>query len=427
MNRRVAVVGIVMSLGAVLLPSVATATTTHYSQTRLPASSKLPSSNAGSSVAISGNTLVVGAPETVTAPGGGQGAVYVYTKPAKRTWSKAKLTAILTVAGSPPGEGEPGLGNSVAIAGNTIVAGDPIGVGADFTTAVYVFNKPAAGWRSTSHPTAKLTVNNSDFEIGYSVAIAGNTIASSALSGVFGDIQRAAEIWVKPASGWTSTHQTAHLLGGITANPPEGGTTVALSADTAVLGEPDTSTAVVFSRPGSGWANSSNASTLVDSNVAHLSADRFGAALAVNGSTVLVGAPGDYFTGHGTIKGAVYVYQKPAAGWSVAPVAHAGTIVAPSEQVGEGFGSALSMTASEAAVGASYRKDGTALAEGAAYVVKKPASGWPHAASVARLTETGGHVADFFGSSVGISGTTVAVGAVGYGRWEGAGYAFRPR
>src|SRR4029077_13744406 len=77
----------------------------------------------GASVSISGNTIVVGAPQNydVCAPNGA-GAAYVFVEPAAG-WSgtltePAKLTASDGVTGD-------ALGNSVAIAGSTVVAGAP--------------------------------------------------------------------------------------------------------------------------------------------------------------------------------------------------------------------------------------------------------------------------------------------------------------
>ena len=95
-------------------------------QTTLSASDGVPSDRFGSSVAISGDTLVVGAPSGVCnlTAGNNHGGAYVFVEPATG-WSNtatmtetAKLTASDGVAGDC-------FGASVAISGDTIVVGAP--------------------------------------------------------------------------------------------------------------------------------------------------------------------------------------------------------------------------------------------------------------------------------------------------------------
>ena len=80
-----------------------------------------PSDNAtgdafGSAVAISGSTIVV----TATATTGWQGAAYVYTEPASGWTGSMTQTAKLTASDGAKGDG---FGGSVAIDGNTVVVG----------------------------------------------------------------------------------------------------------------------------------------------------------------------------------------------------------------------------------------------------------------------------------------------------------------
>src|SRR5205823_6587803 len=98
----------------------------------------------GASVAISGTTIVAGAFEKTVGKNVGQGAVYVFEKPASG-WANATQTAELTAS---DGAANDILG-SAAISGDTIVAGAPdhkVGNNAG-QGAVYVFVKPASGWR----------------------------------------------------------------------------------------------------------------------------------------------------------------------------------------------------------------------------------------------------------------------------------------
>ena len=102
----------------------------------------------GVSVAISGDTVVAGAPcSVVVGTGCGPGAAYVFVRPA-RGWVNMTENAILTAS---DGRADDVLGSFVAISGNTVVA---YGGGAE-----YVFVRPVRGWRSRTE-NAKLTVSD---------------------------------------------------------------------------------------------------------------------------------------------------------------------------------------------------------------------------------------------------------------------------
>ena len=124
--------------------------------------------NFGFAVAIDGNTIVVGSPSCVDIA---EGLAYTFadTGAAVRT-----ETARLVASDAAPGDS---LGASIAIDGDTIVAG---AYGDDGTRgSAYTFARSGAAARTQ---TAKLTASDgaaSDF-FGYSVAIAGETIATGA-------------------------------------------------------------------------------------------------------------------------------------------------------------------------------------------------------------------------------------------------------
>src|SRR5262249_12543250 len=111
----------------------------------------------GASVGISGNTIVVGAPQNgYYCYATGPGAAYVYVEPPGGWHGVLTETAKLTASDGLKGDA---LGTSVSVNGNTVVAGAP---GAfSFTTAgaAYVFVEPAAGWTNMTQ-TAKLTASD---------------------------------------------------------------------------------------------------------------------------------------------------------------------------------------------------------------------------------------------------------------------------
>jgi FG-GAP repeat len=122
---------------------------------------------AGSAVAVSGDTVAVGA----QGQNSSHGAVYVFVKRASG-WANVTQTAELTAPGSTD------LGDAVAIDGNTIVAGAVQPDCLNGAGVLDVFTKPAGGWVNAT-PAATLTDGATD-DLGDSVAIAGPTIVAGA-------------------------------------------------------------------------------------------------------------------------------------------------------------------------------------------------------------------------------------------------------
>jgi hypothetical protein len=148
-------------------------------------------------VAISGNTVVV------------QG--YVFVKPATG-WTSMTQTA--TLSPSDPSSAI-GFGSSVAIDGNTIVIGaNEANEGSNVSQgAVYVFVEPPGGWVDMTE-TAKLTASDGVAyqQLGHSVGVSGNTVVAGTYTSVAGATK--AYAFVEPAGGWANGTQTAELTGG---------------------------------------------------------------------------------------------------------------------------------------------------------------------------------------------------------------------
>ena len=132
----------------------------------------------GCSVAVSGDTVVAGAQYATVGGNVAQGAVYVFVEPASG-WTSGTETAKLTASDAAATDF---LGSSVAVSGDTVVAGAPYAtVGANAKQgAAYVFVEPASGWTSGTE-SAKLTASDGaagDF-LG-SVAVSGDTVVAGA-------------------------------------------------------------------------------------------------------------------------------------------------------------------------------------------------------------------------------------------------------
>ncbi len=195
------------------------------------------------------------------------------------------------------------------------------------------------------------------------------------------------------------------------------GAAVALSGDgtTLLVGAPGDSSAkgkaYLYTFSSGSWVGGTLNSPVEATDPAGVAADGFGQAVALSsdGSTALIGAPGTAVGGH------AYVYA--SAGTLEA------TIADPAAATGDTFGSSVSLSADEstAIVGAPESKVGANAGQGSAYVFVSPAAGaagWSGTiAAPATLAEAAGAAAnDLFGSAVALSGdeSTAVVGAPGF-------------
>jgi hypothetical protein len=270
----------------------------------LTASDGATSDELGYSVAVSGSTVAVGAPLDSVNGFFGVGAVYVFVKPATG-WGNVTQIAKLTAS---DGQYATELGGSVAIANDTIVAG-AINVGMSESGPAYVFVKPPGGWTDMTQ-SAELSASD-----GYAYDVFGNTLAISGDTIVVGSSGAGAYIYVRPESGWSNTTQTAKLTSGAA---DDFGFGVAIDGNTIVVGNPSGNqtlgSAYVFTKPPGGWTNTAAFDAeLTGSDIAQYAA--FGFAVAINGETIVVGAPDAHATGGSTGPGAAYIFVEPTSGW----------------------------------------------------------------------------------------------------------------
>jgi trimeric autotransporter adhesin len=188
----------------------------------------------GISLAISqdGDIVVAGAPAATENGDSGQGAVYVFTENGG-AWSSATLTLASGAANEK-------LGTSVGLSGSTIVAGAPgfVGSSGDIGQgAAFVFTEPGSSWGSENQ-TAKLTASNpAQFAVlGDSVAVSGTEIVAGA-PGVSGS-QGAAYVFIEPGTSWATETQQAELTASDGAGGDSLGDSIALSGSTIAAGAP---------------------------------------------------------------------------------------------------------------------------------------------------------------------------------------------
>jgi FG-GAP repeat len=386
----------------------------------------------GEAVAVSGRTLVVGTVHHMAASTDvEQGAAYVFTAPTSG-WAHAKQLAILK---APSGQSEEAFGRSVAISGNTIVIGAPGHEVARHTDqgAVYVFVKPASGW---SHATAplKLTATRGQANefFGESVAISGNTVLVGAPGRKIGRhaAQGAVDVFALSRSGTAGPTQTAELTASDgNANDALGisvavsGQTVLAGADLHRAGTVQQGAAYVFVKPARGWRHARESAMLTAGQ--GQTGELFGRIVAISHDTAVIGAPNH--DGAAAEQGAAYVFAKPASGWtgSLTPTAQ---LTASDPGKGDELGAALAISGGTIAAGAPGHATGKSTEQGAGYVFVKPTSGWRTATETDELLATDGTEGDKLGLSIAISGATILLGApdrqVDRELAQGAVYAF---
>jgi hypothetical protein len=263
----------------------------------------------GASLAISGNTFVVSAPNASGGCSSNPGAAYVFVRSGNRVQRVAKLTPSDNYPCNP-------FGWSVAISGDTIVVGSPVNSpGGD--GEAFVFLKPASGWRNMTE-TAKLTASDSNQGPGWfgeTVSVDGDTVVVGAyLQANTGE----AYVFVKPSRGWTNMTETAKLTPSDGLPSDQFGLAVSISGKTVLVGSPynpsgqQYGAGYIYVEPPTGWVNATETAKLTASDEAVF--DLLGSTVLLAGDDALLGAPGVNYPANND-PGAAYAYVKPATGW----------------------------------------------------------------------------------------------------------------
>ncbi|MCB9786653.1 MAG: hypothetical protein H6744_08170 [Deltaproteobacteria bacterium] len=262
----------------------------------------------------------------------------------------------------------------------------------------------ARGWASGHFSTTRLTRTGAvgQERLGASVAMDGDLAVFGALaSPAKVPNGGAAVVFARAGGAWT---QQVVLTGDDTATNDAFGTSVAISGKVVVVGAPvaspvgnQTGAVYVFRRISGAWTQTQR---LIAPDPADL--DWFGQAVAISGDTLVVGSPRD--DDKGASSGGVYVFRWDGVSWN-----YAQKVIPADGAKGDEFGAALALAGDMLVVGARYDDDPTAGPDaGSAYVFRRGADGF---AQEAKLRPTDLAQFDLFGSAVAVSGARVVVGA----------------
>lgn len=351
----------------------------------------------GTSLGISGDTIVVGAPLF----DGWTGAAHVY-RASGADWN---MVQELLQTGGAVGFS---FGQDVAIDGDTLVVSAPgtFDGGGVPTGAAVVFEFDGTAWIETTQLFADDGGLNDGF--GTSVAISGDTIVVGVPA------RTAAYVFERDVGGPDNWGQRIKL-GGPAAGPLFG-QDVALDGDTLVVATPGCLAATLLGpcagvgpTPGSAsvfrgvgvWALEAGLGEGDLGGLPVQEPNTFARSVALDGDTLVIGT---YDQGGSTEPGAAYVFTRSGAVWTAQAKVEADDATMP----GDRFGQAVDLDSDTFLVGAPYAADGAMSKVGAAYVFGRTESGWQQ---LARLSPSTGEDSDQFGTSVGVEGETLVGGA----------------
>jgi hypothetical protein len=385
----------------------------------------------GTSIALSGDTLAVGAAgedSSATGLNGDQadnkaeasGAVFVFVRSGTTWTQQAYIKASNTDAGDL-------FGTSVALSGDTlavgakreasnaaVVNGNQADNSAPDSGAVYVFVRNASIWTQQAYIKPSDTAPGHVF--GTSVSLSGDTLAVSgnlvpAPEGVSGGVY----IFVRSGTRWT---QQRFLI------PPDNGgpfsgvflLQVALSGDTLAIPAQEVNqdstqlgrgVVYVFVRSGTTWTQEAYL-TVTSEGIA----DAIGEIVSLSGDSLAVGAPLQLQSATTRV---VRIFMRTGTTWS-----EQAQVMGSNTEIDDQFGTALAISGDTLAVGA-YGEDSKATgvngdegdgatSAGAVYLFLREKAQWAQKAYI-KASNTG--AGDAFGICVGLSDDTLAIGAPG--------------
>jgi hypothetical protein len=313
----------------------------------------------GASVALSGDTALVGAPGHDIAGKQNAGAAYVFVRSGGSWTKQAKLTGDYVHFGAES------FGTAVALEGDTALIGAPLHNGVTFpwVGAAYVFTRSGASWTQQSYLV--LSDPGGNIAFGSSVALSGDTaVIGTPNWGRYADEAKGtAYVYVRTGTTW---NQQQRLMASDAAVYDYFGGAVAVSGNTALVGAAgrgaqwstieDHGGVYVFERSGSVWTE--RAVWTGDTSIHNV----FGTSLALSGDTALVGAPQANANWGPAGPGHVWVFTRSGGLWAQQ------SLLSASDGVqGAAFGISVALSGDTYLVGAQWRGVAPSY-PGAAYV-----------------------------------------------------------
>jgi hypothetical protein len=380
-------------------------------QQKLTASDGAAGDFFGFSVAINGNTIAVGSPsDDIDVFSDDKGSVYVFTQVSGSWIEQTKLFAS-------DREDEDKFGISVALnSSGTLVIGayfDDIG-GNSNQGSVYVYSGTGPIWFFQTKLTASDGVADDNF--GEKVAIDGNWIlVGSYRDDIGANVDQGSAYLFDSLSSYAETKLT---------NPSVAanglfGFSVAISGDFVVVGAMNdivlgvsSGSATIFVRSGGSWILDQTVFPTSGQNL-----ERFGHSVGVSGGTVVIGAEQTFLP---NVQGSVYLFEKISGVWTRQQQIFASDSASPIN-----FGYSIAISGINIIVGSPIARVGTNSGQGAAYAFRVLTNNWTEEAF---KVASDGAAEDYLGWDVAINGDTAVIGSpffdFGANSNQGAAYVF---
>jgi hypothetical protein len=346
----------------------------------------------GTSVAVSGDTALVGAPRA-TIGGVVQGAVYVFNRNGGVWTEQQKFTA----------SGSLNFGGAVALSGDIALVGARNGNG-----GAYVFVRSGGVWAEQQKLYGSDLIGDEQF--GSAVAVFGDTAIVGAGRANF--ITGAAYVFTQSNGVWTEQQK-------LTASDGAGAdyfaeSAISLVGDTALIGAyGNIGSAYVFTRSMGVWTETQKL------NGSDSVSKVFGYAVALSTDTALVGAYTTPIGGQPAV-GAAYVFTPVMGVWTETQ-----KLTASDGAASDLFGISVALAGDTALVGTYQTDIGANADQGSAYVFTRNMGTWTEQVKV---TASDGAAGDFFAYAVALDGNTALVGArrdgIGGNVFQGSAYVF---
>lgn len=350
---------------------------------------------AGNAVAVSGNTALVGVNGKTINGEYGRGQVYVYGRTGNTWTEQQKLIAS-------DGAGADFFGSAIAMFGDTAIIGAPnkqVGTNPNQGQA-YVFTRTGATWTERQ----KLTTSNGaeDDNFGIQIAMTGDIAVFGCEDKTVGTNKSQGMAYVFARTGTTWAEQQILLLADGAGYDRFG--VAAVSGDTVVIGargkdvsKPEQGQVYVYTRTGTTWIEQQKltASDSADN-------DRFGHAVAINGNTLLAGAPNREIGGN-MYQGQVYVYTRTGTTWTEQQ-----KLTSSDGAADDHFGKSLAIDGNTAVLATYEKFDGTLESQGQAYLFTRQGSTWTEQQKLHTMAASS---TEYYGFSMALDGTTLIVGA----------------
>jgi hypothetical protein len=320
-------------------------------QQKLIASDGATSDSFGWSVALSGDTALIGARGAAVGANSNQGAAYVFVRNGDSWTEQAKLFAS-------DGDNDDEFAWSVALSGDTALIGawrDDI-MGVVDQGSAYVFTRNGAVW-SEAQPKLTASDGKTPDSFGWSVALLGNTAFIGAPSVDVGANMNQGAAYVFVRNNGIFAEQTK-LAGSAGAVKDSFGFSFSLAPDTALIGTGFANSAYTFTLNNNAWTEQQR----LVANGGSAMGDSFGNSVALSGDLAIMGAFAKT-VGANAGQGSAYVFARNGNVWT-----EQAELTASDGAANDNFGSSVGLSGDTAFVGAHLADPGGNTAQGATYV-----------------------------------------------------------